>query len=347
ADTNATGIDSLDVKAALEESLSEWNASAPISLRPVYTSSPPAFGSGASFRFSSNPAFFGAGVLAVTSVGYNSSTGSIYSADIVMNDSFYSPTNFTALKTESSGSQAYLGDVISHEIGHLLGLNHSEVGQSSMIFSIFKGQYSPHSDDIKGLQDLYSTSHFRGIKGKVVGENMAPVFGAHVQAIDVESNQVAAGVFSDEQGNFYFKGLEANKSYALYMNPIRSKENLPEYYSTFQANFCDGNSFQPSFFSKCGGRNLGRAQIIKVDSNSVVNVGNFTVKCSTSAHPEYLRQKLIADEDSFYTAMDYLDDYKTHATFTGYFSQNDLNKEEDGKGDRIRLDLSGLDVSSL
>ncbi|MBC77397.1 MAG: hypothetical protein CME64_15440 [Halobacteriovoraceae bacterium] len=342
-DQNSLNINSDDVQAAINEGVDEWNKVSPLKVNPVFTSYPPELGAGASFRFSNNPAFFGKGVLAITSINYDSSNGSIMSADILMNESFYSGASFTSDKSSSSGPVAYVGDVITHELGHLLGLNHSEVHDSSMIYSIFKGQHSIHSDDKSGIKSLYDLSSETGIKGKVLREGHSPVFGAHVQAINLETNEVAMGVFTEEDGSFEIKGLDANESYVLFMAPMRSKANLLERFTTVQSNYCGGKVYSPSFFSKCGARHMGNAQAIYVTQSEMVDVGVFSVKCSTPAKSEYLVQKLDESADAA-VVHSYFEESKLHTTFTGYFTESEIKDGTDP--DKLILDYSGLDVGA-
>lgn len=329
------------VMSATEDAVLEWNQASPVKLSVIETSNPPEFGQGASLRFSNNSAYFGAGVLAVTSVGYNYNTGEVYSGDIIMKDISPGEPEFSANPWEED----FIGDVLAHEIGHLLGLNHSETVNATMLFSSIKGQHSLHSDDVSGIEALYSTAAASGIKGTVVGQGFHPVFGAYVQAIDLSKNVVAAGVFTGEDGSFEIKGLDPDSSYALFMSPIRSKERLTEYYKTYRDDFCDGKSFQPSFYTACGGSSAGRAQIIRPGNNALTDIGYFTIRCSTGMDPAYLKQKFGSQEA--YTALDYLDEGKTNSSFTGYFTETEITQATNGKGDLLKVDLSGLDTSYL
>ena len=336
---NSGGVDPDDVQAAIEDSLSRWNQTSPIKFSPVYTSSLPPAGTKATFKFSSNPAYFGSGVLAVTSVSYNNATGTIYGADILMNDSLFVSSTFTADPSYSSGPYAFIGDVIAHEVGHMLGLNHSETQGATMIYSIFKGQHKVGPDDKAGIKDLYNISEGGSIEGLIVGEREVPVFGAHVQAIELDSNKVASGVFTDGAGKFELKNLDPAKSYVLYVSPVRSKDNLPKKYSSFRSDFCDGNTFRPSFFSKCGGSSSGRAQVIRPGAN--VDVGMVTVKCATTIDPKYLKRK-SSEFNERHVIWDYYEKYKAHETFTGHFSEKEVSEGFSGIGDRLKIDLSGV-----
>lgn len=345
-DTNSFGVSSTDVENAIYETLDAWNDVSPVQFDPVFTTNLPALSTKASFRFSTNSAYFGSGVLAVTSLSYNSSSGTIYAADIMVNDTGFASSTITSSKSLSSGSMAYIGDIITHEFGHLLGLNHSETPGSSMVYSVFKGQYKVSDDEASGVGDLYSVYSYPSITGKVVGRNEIAVFGAYVQAIDLNDNKTVAGVFTDQDGEFNFYGLDDDKSYALYVSPIRSKDNLTDFYSTFRADFCSGDDFQPSFFSKCGGRNIGKAQVLQVSDNETLDVGSVTVKCSTPVNSEYLRAKQLASTDRM-DILNYTDDYKSHSTFTGYFSSTEIAQGASAQEDRLQIDLSSLDVSSM
>jgi len=89
--------------------------------------------------------------LAITCVTLNLDTGEILDADIELN----SPAYDFALPGEASGSD--LRTVLTHEVGHLLGLSHSQFGGAVMVDS-----YQPNvilsslsDDDIAGVCAIY------------------------------------------------------------------------------------------------------------------------------------------------------------------------------------------------
>ncbi len=96
--------------------------------------------------------------LAATFTGYYQSRGNgtyrIYDADIVTNS-----TGFAwASAGESCSSEMYVEGVMVHEVGHMLGLGHSNVSGATMYPTVSycnNGPASLASDDINAINDLY------------------------------------------------------------------------------------------------------------------------------------------------------------------------------------------------
>lgn len=91
--------------------------------------------------------------LAATYTGYY--TGStIYDADIVTNYNGYA----WASAGESCSNEIYVEGVMVHEVGHLLGLGHTNVGGATMYPSVAycsNGPASTEADDENGVNYLY------------------------------------------------------------------------------------------------------------------------------------------------------------------------------------------------
>ena len=155
-------------------------------------------------------------MLAVTNVVSNTITGEIIEADIIVNDNYYFNTNAT--------SENYLGDVLTHEIGHFLGLGHSEVETSSMIFALGGGQSSISSDDAIGIRNLYATSPSTNIKGRIVAKETKPVFGAHVEFFSKATGKVLAGALTDSNGYFNVQGID--EDIFVGVSPIKNSSSL-------------------------------------------------------------------------------------------------------------------------
>ncbi|MBD64062.1 MAG: hypothetical protein CME62_02570 [Halobacteriovoraceae bacterium] len=340
---NASGISSLDVQTIFNESISEWNAYSPFQLVPFYTTSQ----TGANqVEFTDNPIYFDSGVLAITEVNFNSSTGVISSADIYFNESLNNYISFTDDETESSHLKAYLGDVFTHELGHLLGLSHSEVIGSSMVFSVFKNQHTLHSDDIHGIWDNYNVTQAPGeIYGSVLGGQAVPVFGANVFLINSVTMEVEQAQLTDESGKFHFKNVDKTKSYLIYSAPLKLLDSVSEYYSTIISTYCTGgNDYQTSFFTDCGARSASRPQGIQFGDESSLDVGEITIRCSEKLSPEYLSLKQETSEREFQLVDSFR---KTAFVFNGYFSSDEINDGLTGQGDEFDIDLRYLDVENI
>lgn len=361
-DTNSNGDRSLNltqsnINSIITESIEQWNGHSNIVITPEFTSNLPVLGEGATLRFTDSTAYFGSGVLAVTSISHDPKTSNIFNADILINESISNGTLFTNAPSLSSGSDyAYLGDVVTHEIGHLLGLAHSEVIGSTMLYSIFKGQHEIAADDIAGLKNIYNKTYQRRYKGRVVGGEQIPVFGANVQMILHSTGEVYAAQMTNENGEFYFDDPPRNDYFVIYVTPPKSLINLPSYYSTVKTDYCSG-SYRPSFFSKCGGREKGRPQLFSTSyvyedlmqgpaSANVYDLGDISIRCSDNTDPQYLYAKYDSNASFELFAFDqgqYQWDESAGEVFSGTFSEAEVEQGASGKGDVFEVDYRGFD----
>ena len=96
--------------------------------------------------------------LAATFTGYyqrrSNGTYRIYDADIVTNPA----RNFASAGETCSGTEFRIEGVMVHEVGHLLGLGHTNVSGATMFPSVSACNNNPASteaDDEAGIRDLY------------------------------------------------------------------------------------------------------------------------------------------------------------------------------------------------
>ena len=162
--------------------------------------------------------------LAATSFFIDTSDGRILESDIFFNSTF-------AWSVSESGTAGRfdIESIAVHEIGHLLGLSHSALGETELIsggrrviaaetvmfpIAFSAGNVSDRelkADDIAGLSDIYGTPAFTRQSGSISGrvtKNGAGVIGAHVIAFNPRTQKLVGGFSLTEDGSFVIAGLE-------------------------------------------------------------------------------------------------------------------------------------------
>lgn len=151
--------------------------------------------------------------------------------------------------TASAGSEQYdLQSVASHEIGHLLGLDHSNIAHAVMYPYGDTSEIGIHqalwTDDIVGVGHLYpgpGTADGSGIEGTIrLGDN--GVYAADVQAIDATTGNVVTETLTDPSGNYHLRLYDG--TYYVYVQSLApSSASGPTTIQNFkgQAGYGDNN----------------------------------------------------------------------------------------------------------
>lgn len=158
---------------------------------------------------------FGSSTVAITPVWFFSN-GLITDADVLFNGQGY---GFT-----TSGTPGYydVQDIAAHELGHLLGLDHS--GQAgSTLYPYVDPRVILHRslsrDDEQALRAIYPSGSHASFSGSVVrASDGSGVAGAQVIARDAEG-RTCGGTIADGAGNFTIGGFGAG-SYTLVALPL-------------------------------------------------------------------------------------------------------------------------------
>jgi hypothetical protein len=273
----------------------------------------------------------------VTELSYTSG-GSIQQAKVYLNDDYL----FKTAPGFYSTGEVYLGDVVTHELGHLFGLSHSEILESTMFYSAFPGQNTLSPDDIAGIRGKYGPAG-GSITGKVKGGNDIGILGVHVVAFSRTTGSAVSGI-SDQDGNFSIKGLDLNDTYYLYTTSLKNVSALPSMFANVHSDFCPAN-YVGGFFNACGRDNDGLPQPITLTGAvSSVNVGDVTINCSLKTNENYSVEKLQASFDPV-TIFDYAAERRPEKAFVGYFVSR--NSTAWSAYDKLALDLSGYTDAAL
>jgi Matrixin/Carboxypeptidase regulatory-like domain len=162
--------------------------------------------------------------LAATTFTVDITDGRILESDIFFNSAFPWSTS------EAGGSDRFdVESIAVHEIGHLLGLSHSALGETELVgggrrviaaeavmfpVAFSRGNIADRSlkaDDIAGISDIYGTTafsrQFGSISGRVTKSGRG-VQGAHVVAFSPQSGKLVGGFTLSETGEFVIAGLE-------------------------------------------------------------------------------------------------------------------------------------------
>lgn len=185
-----------------------------------------------------DPDFEGATTVATTDIfvffpSLGQSEARIVDADIRLNDDFVFST---AEATPPLGRDVQA--VLTHEIGHLLGLDHSPIAgrpgthrQATMFPRDRPGQNQERSlepDDIAGVSAIYPSEGFFALTGSISGRVLegdgAPVSGAHVVAYAAHEPQVPllgsiSGMGGNAIGEYRLQGLWPGR-YLVRLEPL-------------------------------------------------------------------------------------------------------------------------------
>jgi hypothetical protein len=157
----------------------------------------------------------GSSTVAITPVWFYNN-GLIVDADVLFNGLGYSFT------TSQEPGRFDVQDVAAHELGHLLGLDHTGWAGGTMYPYVDPTvilHRSLSQDETHGLRAMYPSVSYASITGYVKRSADASVVrGAHVVVRDAAGRTRAAGL-TNGSGQFDLRGLDAG-SYTLYTNPL-------------------------------------------------------------------------------------------------------------------------------
>ena len=229
-------------------------------------------------------------VLGMTQVWYNIDSGEIQETDIVLNDrDFYFTNNpkdtsgygASSAKFTREKTNVYVQNVITHELGHALGLSHSGGLQSTMLFMESPEQAHLGCDDLIGIHALYPSADEkqRGtITGLVRDHAGKAVLGAHVLAISQRRGTVLATSVTNKAGKYSLGALEAGHYFIMVEPFFAGPLALPAYFAELKTVQCpNGAPFNRGFLTE---KNRSTLLPLLVNPNTNTEAPPLTTHCA-------------------------------------------------------------------
>lgn len=222
----------------------------------------------------------GSGTVALTPVWFSGS-GAISDADVIFNGRGF---DFT---TKADPGHFDVQDVATHELGHLLGLDHSGWASATMYPYVDPTvilHRSLSSDDEAGMRDAYPTQAYAVIAGTILRlSDDSTVAGAQVVARDATGRPIGSALANDN-GDFQLRSL-ASANYDLLATPLEQPVS--------SGNLGGGHSIDIDFqstslgnFSAVAGQTL-QAGDLHVNADSTLRLGHagdgYPLRCPVGA----------------------------------------------------------------
>ena len=159
-------------------------------------------------------------------------------------------------------SDEVLKNVLAHEVGHLVGLDHTQINSAQglptnryplMYPTAYRTLPSLHEDDAAALTDLYPNAEVSRVFGEISGTftqpQGTPILGANLWAQDRLSGKTFSSVSGYRQlGTGEFKLLLPEGTYTLHAEAIRSAFTAGSSVGPYSETSGDA-SFQPPLYS--------------------------------------------------------------------------------------------------
>lgn len=163
-------------------------------------------------------------VLGATGFTIDDATGRILESDIFFNSIFD-----WSVAPNGDSNRFDLESTAVHEIGHLIGLGHSAIGETELTSGrrrviakqavMFPISFGPgnisdrrlKADDIAGGSDIYPEGNVARQTGSISGRvrlDGRGIFGAHVTAFSLRTGRIVGNFTLDNEGAFVISGLD-------------------------------------------------------------------------------------------------------------------------------------------
>lgn len=235
---DVTGVTAAQLQTAVSHAFAEWGSPAHVAITSQFqgfTTAEPFDDDGQSvIGFRARPELDR--TLGATTFMINDTTGEILESDIFLNSAFT-----WSAAPNGEASKFDVESVVVHEMGHFLGLGHSQLGETTLqpgggrkvlgkravMFPIAYPAGSVadrklQADDVAGITDVYGDTTIQKELGAIQGRvtlNGAGVFGAHVTAFNPATGDLVGGFTLTDQGAFVIGALKPGQ-YIVRVEPL-------------------------------------------------------------------------------------------------------------------------------
>lgn len=223
-------------------------------------------------------------IIGFTQVWFNSDSGDLLETDIMLNDRNYQLTDKPAdTSATSPGSwgvrpRVYVGNIITHELGHAIGLSHSQNINASMLYVEYPEQAKLGCDDVAGARHLYpqNGSNTGALTGTVLTPSGEAAAGAVITAVSKTRGIVLASVMSDQNGNYHFGALSPDEI-GLVVQPYEgSNHSIPPSVQPHPQEWCSSGSFPTNFVTESDHHSL---RVFHLSAGESVQAGAYRIQC--------------------------------------------------------------------
>ena len=232
---------------AIEHAFQSWtdvNGSNVNLVRGADTTSGSTSGSGHTITFdeTNSSGFFptGSGIVAITPITYMLADGRITDADILFNGN-----QFTFSTDQTSGTFD-VQDILTHEVGHFIGLDHSPVVSGTMWPYVSQTQWLHRSlspDDEAGAIAVATGSGQTSVTGTIRKPGSTSGLAGAIVSASLTDGRFSASTATNSSGNFTLRGMPAG-DYYIHIDPLEGGMSS----SNLTSNSSTSTAFAPTFY---------------------------------------------------------------------------------------------------
>jgi uncharacterized protein (TIGR02145 family) len=245
---------------------------------------------------------FSPGVLAIAAKTLKIIPGAadaqIIDADIVINPVFSRNDVGVGYNNPNAGTYD-IQSIVTHEIGHVLGLLHSGIYNSTMFYMLGQGTKvrSLEQDDKSWASYRYPkagySSTYGSISGNIIyGYDNQPVAGALIMAINT-STKDTVHAYSDAYGNYLVPGLSAAQ-YNIYIEPLDGSSKVYKLKPGNISSYMYCNTIYTDYPGEFYSNNEGAVETSDNPVNITVSAGHETTGINLITNKDVTKPKILS-----------------------------------------------------